>query len=265
MKISGRIRIKTTKAGTQELLRITRWFVNLVVSSTNRGRNLLAQRLTGTNTYTLNLTHADIGRGYPAPAAPTVATGTAGVLTGAYTYKIAFVSADGETEGGTTSATINPSSQKVELTNIPLGATGITSRKIYRTIAGGAQHKLLATLSDNTTTVYSDNLADGTLGANALTASTAKGQAANNNDTQLQTASVRGAVTSQIASNNIATVQFFFSDAALANGAYSEFGTFVDGTGSLNSGQLFNRVIFGIVYNKATGEDTTVEVEFTIN
>lgn len=154
IQIAGRVRIITYKAGMKEILRKTRWFRNLIVSGTNTGRNLIAQRLGGTNTYTLNATHADIGTGTNAPA---------------------------------------------------------------------------------------------------------------NSDTQLQTPSVRAAKTSQVISGNVVTLQFFFSDAALPNGTYREFGTFIDGTGTLSSGQLFNRVLFGTAYTKASGEDTTVEVEITIS
>jgi hypothetical protein len=57
------------------------------------------------------------------------------------------------------------SNQKIELTNIPLGPTGTTNRKIYRVEGDGSALKLLATIADNTTTTYSDNTADGGLGA----------------------------------------------------------------------------------------------------
>lgn len=127
---------------------------NLVVSSANYGKNLIAQRLGGTNTYTLNITHGDIGTGSTAPA----------------------------------------------LTDTGL-ATGVTRRAI-------------------------------------------------------ESASV---------SNNILTIRFFFADGVLANGTYNEFGTFVDGSGSLGTGKLFNRALFSTAYVKATGEDTTIEVEFDIN
>jgi uncharacterized phiE125 gp8 family phage protein len=56
---------------------------------------------------------------------------------------------------------------KVELTAIPLGGALVTSRKIYRTAAAGSAYLLLATLADNTTTVYTDNIADSALGAAA--------------------------------------------------------------------------------------------------
>ncbi len=267
MKITGIVRIITTDAKTGKVKRITKWMRNIIVTGVNTGRNLIAQRLGGMNTYTLNLTKADIGRGHPAPGAPTVATGAAGALTGAYTYKITFVTADGETDGGTTSATVNPSAQQVNLTAIPLGASGVTQRKIYRTVASGSQHKFVATIADNTTTTYTDNTTDGSLGANVPTATTAGATAPANTDTKLQTAILRANVTNQIIANNVLTVQFFFPDVSLPNGTYSEFGTFVDGAAGVDTGQLFNRVLFGAPawYIKNAGEDTTVEVQFTIS
>jgi len=61
-----------------------------------------------------------------------------------------------------------------------------------------------------------------------------------------------------------AVLQFFFSDASLANGTYKEFGTFVNGTASLGSGKIFNRVLFSGDYVKVSGQDTTVQVTFTM-
>jgi hypothetical protein len=108
------------------------------------------------------------------PVDVVTAEGAAGNLNGAYTYVITFVTADGETEGGLASASRTVSSKKIELSQIPTSPLrSVTSRKIYRTAAGGVQHKLVATLSDNLTTTYSDNIADGSLGANVPTASTA--------------------------------------------------------------------------------------------
>jgi len=109
-----------------------------------------------------------------APGAPTVAINTtAGNLNGTYTYKITFVTAQGETQGGTTSASVSPANQQVDLSAIPTGTSGVvTARKIYRTVAGGTQHKLVTTINDNTTTTYTDNIADGSLGANVSTSNT---------------------------------------------------------------------------------------------
>lgn len=152
--ISGRVRVITTKAGTKEILHISEWMKNLIVSGTNTGRNLIAQRLASINTYSLNITHADIGTGITPPA---------------------------------------------------------------------------------------------------------------NSDTQLGTPIARAPVTLQVVSNNVVTLRFFFSNALLPNGTYTEFGTFVDGSGAVSTGKLFNRILFGAAYTKATGEDSTFEVEITIN
>jgi hypothetical protein len=105
----------------------------------------------------------------PEATAPSVAVGAAGVLTGAYNYVVTFVNANGETSAGTTSATTNPSSQQVNLTNIPVSVDStVTARKIYRTTAGGSTTamKLVTTIADNSTTTYSDNIADGSLTTN---------------------------------------------------------------------------------------------------
>lgn len=62
---------------------------------------------------------------------------------------------------------------------------------------------------------------------------------------------------------DVAELQFFFTDSQLANGTYYEFGTFVDGNAGTATGQLFNHALFSTPYVKSTGEDTTVEVDFT--
>ena len=113
-------------------------------------------------------------KGVDRPGRVTTAEGIAGNLTGAYTYKVTFVTADGETEGGEVSVSRTVTAKKIELSGIPVShLSTVTSRKIYRTVGGGTQHKLVATLSDNTTTTYSDNVADGSLGANVPTAADA--------------------------------------------------------------------------------------------
>lgn len=104
------------------------------------------------------------------PAAP------GNVDNGAHRYLATFVTADGETEAGTVSSAVTIADKtvngRVTLTNIPLGGTGVTSRKLYRTAANGSTYLLLATLADNTTTTYSDNVADASLGAGAPSVNT---------------------------------------------------------------------------------------------
>lgn len=126
-------------------------------------------------------THLRLGTGNtePAPTAPSVALAGAGagsVTNGVHRYRVTFVTADGETEGGTISSAVtvadNSVNGKVSVTGIPLGGSLVTSRKLYRTAAGGSTYLLLATLADNTTTSYTDNIADASLGAEAPSTNT---------------------------------------------------------------------------------------------
>lgn len=101
--------------------------------------------------------------------APTVAVNAAaGNLNGLTRYFITYVTAVGETEVGTMSAEVTPVNQQVNLTNIPVSAdAAVTARKIYRTPVGvedAVLGQLVATISDNVTTTYTDNIADASLG-----------------------------------------------------------------------------------------------------
>lgn len=116
----------------------------------------------------------------PAPTAPTcalAATPVAGnVDNGAHRYAVTFVTADGETQTGTVSASVTVVDKtlngQVALTAIPIGGAAVTSRKIYRTAAGGSTYLLLATIANNTATTYTDNVADASLGVGAPSANT---------------------------------------------------------------------------------------------
>jgi hypothetical protein len=62
---------------------------------------------------------------------------------------------------------------QVPIAGVALGPSGVTSRKIYRTAAGGSQLKLQQTIANNTaTTGVQDATADASLGANAPTSDT---------------------------------------------------------------------------------------------
>lgn len=148
---------------------------------------------------------------------------------------------------------------KVKITAVKDGQ--VVYRQEYNNLvvsgSGGYGKNIVARrlASDNT---YTLNLkyADLGTGTNAPTLA----------DTALQTAVARASVVSnQSVADNVATINFFFSDAGLPNNTYTEFGTFVDGTSSVGSGRLFNRLIFGSPYTKTTGTDTTIEVTFTVN
>ena len=115
----------------------------------------------------------------PTPGPLTAALAGAGagnVENGAHRYRVTFVTADGETDGGTISAAVTVADKtvdgKVALTAIPTGGSLVTARKVYRTVAAGSTYLLLTTLADNTTTIYTDNTADGSLGAGVPTSNT---------------------------------------------------------------------------------------------
>lgn len=106
------------------------------------------------------------------PTALTATQGSAGNLTGAYLYKVTYVATDGsESEAGTASSSVTVTAKQMSLTAIPTGNSHVASRKIYRTVGGGSVYKLVGTISDNTTTTYTDNVADASLGATAPTTS----------------------------------------------------------------------------------------------
>ena len=154
IKAQGRFRIITTKAGTRDVLRASEWYSNLIMLGANTGKTISLQRIASINTYSLNLTHADMGTG----------------------------------------------------TNPP-----------------------------------------------------------NASDSALQTAVARAAVATGSVAGATAVLQFFFADAVLPNGTYTEFGSFVDGSAGTGTGKIFNRALFGVPYAKGTGEDTTIELQITMN
>lgn len=106
------------------------------------------------------------------------------------------------------------------------------------------------------TNTYTANINYGALGTSATTPAVT--------DTQLGSEQARAILSLASIASNVLTLQFFFSDAALSNNTYQEFGTFVDGSASANSGQIFNHILFGTSYVKVSGEDTTVQLTLTI-
>lgn len=91
--------------------------------------------------------------------APIAEVGTIGILTGAYYWAMTYVNAGGEEVVGSVSNSLTLLNNRVTL-NLPIGYTGTTSRKIYRTEAGGSTLKLVTTVADNTTLTYVDNITD---------------------------------------------------------------------------------------------------------
>lgn len=100
-----------------------------------------------------------------------VAAGAAGNLNGDYIYRVTFAnSTDGtRSNPNNTDVTITVTNQKVDLSGIPTSSdTQVDSREIWRTVAGQSDLFLVATISDNVTTTFEDNVADEDLQAIAL-------------------------------------------------------------------------------------------------
>jgi hypothetical protein len=99
--------------------------------------------------------------GIVAPGAPSVSVGGTGNLNGTYYYIITYFNAFQESSGGTVSAAVSPSNQQVVLSNIPVSSDPqVTGRNIYRFGGTMQSTQLVGTITDNTTTTFTDNLAD---------------------------------------------------------------------------------------------------------
>lgn len=88
---------------------------------------------------------------------------TAGNLSGTYEYQVSFLTAMGEGLVGDISAPVQPTNNQVNLTSIPIGGPNTTGRRIYRRRNGADPFKLVTTIADNITTIYTDNVADASL------------------------------------------------------------------------------------------------------
>jgi len=119
--------------------------------------------------YGANLDYTwDIGS--PIACTGALAGAAGNVDNGTHSYKVTFVTADGESSAGVKSNVVTVANKAVDgqvsLTSIPVGPSGTTSRKVYRTVAGDTgDYLLLTTIANNTTTTYTDNTADSGLGA----------------------------------------------------------------------------------------------------
>lgn len=111
------------------------------------------------------------------PAAPTgTASATSGNLNGAYYWKTVLITGFLQSDGSffvsgfapsAASAQATVSSKQANITSIATGAAGTIGRAIYRTAAGGAAgtEKYVGVIWDNTTTTFTDNIADASLGS----------------------------------------------------------------------------------------------------
>lgn len=112
------------------------------------------------------------------PAKPTdiptdalAGAGAGNVDNGSYLYAFSYVSPLGESGLGPSSNGVTvadkTSDGKVDVGNITAGPSGTTARRIYRSDDAGATWGLVATISDNVTTTYVDNIAQATVDAAA--------------------------------------------------------------------------------------------------
>jgi len=87
--------------------------------------------------------------------------------------------------------------------------------------------------------------------------------AVSNADTTLGAEVFRKVVASASDTDNIAYIDFFYSKSD-TNGTYEEFGTFIDGTASADTGQMFTHALTG-GWVKTSSESMTVSCTYTIS
>ncbi|GAC1474461.1 MAG: hypothetical protein NVS2B12_20200 [Ktedonobacteraceae bacterium] len=116
------------------------------------------------------------GSQFAPPSSAPLLSSTSGTVpsVGTYQYLVTFLTQGGETPGGPASSiATSAGSQKINLVSIPIApaqpiqpgvaTNNVIGRSIYRTQAGGSTFYYLATLGDNTTTIYSDSTSDSAL------------------------------------------------------------------------------------------------------
>ncbi|HUT96039.1 MAG TPA: hypothetical protein VMW82_00490 [Candidatus Paceibacterota bacterium] len=98
-----------------------------------------------------------------ASTASLVSTSSGNINNGTHSYSVTFVTATGETSlgAGSNQITVDDSHKQVELSNIPIGSSSVTQRKLYR------NYYFLATLDNNTDTTYTDNISNASLGTDS--------------------------------------------------------------------------------------------------
>ncbi|MCI4435378.1 MAG: hypothetical protein JHC33_01025, partial [Ignisphaera sp.] len=106
----------------------------------------------------------------PTGQTATVLTAAGNLGIGDYRYLITFTTALGETGCQVIGPYTTTSGHQQIQVNIPVATDSrVTGRRIYRTAVNGDDYTatLLTTIANNTTTTYTDNIADATIAANA--------------------------------------------------------------------------------------------------
>ena len=135
-----------------------------------------------------------------------------------------------------------------------IGTPYVTHNLIMTAANLGTDLVIQRLIGNNT---YSLNITEGAVGT-STTAPTLT-------DTQLGAEAARATwQNANDISYNEAQFLFFFTDSMLNSGgslSVAEFGMFVDGTGTANSGQMWNHALFSPTYSKVAGTDITVECD----
>jgi len=178
-----------------------------------------------------------------------------------------------ESLGAEEPATDTSGSGQIDLTGLPIGPAGTTSRKIYRTEAGGTVYKFVDKVTGNVTTTYRDNVSDGSLGETAPTESHVGSSAG---DTTLRVADTAVVASSggwvQVGSQIIR-----FTGRSVSSGEGNLTGIPGGGTGSIAAGIAFGTAVINapflsgipaggvgsILYPIAAGDDVNLLV--TVN
>ena len=101
--LKGKVRIITTDSITGEVKRVSNWYENMIMLGTDTGKDIILDRLNGVNTYSLNISHIDIGTSSTAPTAADTelnaavaraAKATGVVSSNQVTFRFFFASAD---------------------------------------------------------------------------------------------------------------------------------------------------------------------------
>jgi len=93
--------------------------------------------------------------------------GAAGLVeVGQYDYVVVFVTPERDQLPGQVSSIVTLKViSEIDLTGIPTGDETVISRKIFRRKGGNGDFKLVTTIANNTTTTFTDNVPDASLGA----------------------------------------------------------------------------------------------------
>lgn len=142
-------------AATTRFVTFSRNNLLIAVNGQQRAQKLRKDNLTATTR---------VGIDKPTTA-PTVAAGAAGNLSGKYQWRVTFESATHESSPGPVSTQLTVTGQQADLSAVPTSPdTQVIRRNIYRIGGTVPEWRFVGSIEDNTTTTFTDNVADTALG-----------------------------------------------------------------------------------------------------